>query len=156
MSYGKNTNQGKFKPKNPNKYKGDANNIMFRSSWELKHMKRCDESPDIIEWSSEEIIIPYKTFDGVLHRYFIDFYMKVKQKDGSIKTFLVEIKPAQFAKPPKTPKKQTKRFITEVLDYSKNIAKWKAADEFCRKNNITFMVLTEEGPIDWKKHAQIQ
>ncbi len=59
MSYGKNSYKGRFKPKNPEKYNGNAENIVFRSSWELRCMKYFDDHPGIIWWSSEEMHIPY-------------------------------------------------------------------------------------------------
>jgi len=51
--------QGIFNPKNPNKYKGNPNNIVYRSSWELKFMRYCDLNEKILEWGSEEFFIPY-------------------------------------------------------------------------------------------------
>jgi len=54
MSY-----KGTFKPKNPSKYNGDANNIIYRSLWELRVMKYLDDHPKVIWWASEELIIPY-------------------------------------------------------------------------------------------------
>src|SRR5581483_9137771 len=92
--------QGRFSPKNPEKYKGDASQIFYRSSWELKLMLRCDTDPNIVEWSSEEIVIPYVSpLDGKVHRYFPDF--KIKTKQG--KTMVIEIKPLTQTKPPKKP-----------------------------------------------------
>ena len=76
--------QGKFHPRNPQKYKGDYNNIVYRSSWEVHFMRYCDRNDNIIEWGSEEIFIPY--FDPTtkkLRRYFPDFIMKVKDNQGN-------------------------------------------------------------------------
>ena len=71
------TYKGKFKPKNPTKYQGDIKEIVYRSSWELKMMKYCDTTKSIIEWGSEELVIPYVSpWDGRYHRYFPDFYIK--------------------------------------------------------------------------------
>ena len=81
------TYKGKFKPKNPIKYKGDVKDIVYRSSWELKMMKYCDTTKSIVEWGSEEIVIPYVSpWDGRYHRYFPDFYVKVRDKNSNIKT----------------------------------------------------------------------
>jgi len=84
---------GTYKPQNPQKYNGDINNIVWRSSWEFKFMRWCDLSDNVLEWSSEETIIPYicKT-DNKPHRYFVDFKIKVRTKNG-VKTYLVEVKP---------------------------------------------------------------
>jgi hypothetical protein len=66
--------QGYFKPKNPQKYKGDPTNIVYRSSWELKLMTYLDLHKDIVTWGSEELIIPYRSpIDNKIHRYFPDF-----------------------------------------------------------------------------------
>lgn len=86
--------QGKFSPKNYKKYKGDPTNIIYRSSWELTFMKYCDSNPNVLEWGSEEIVIPYKSpLDNRYHRYFVDFYIKVQEKGGAIKKYLIEVKP---------------------------------------------------------------
>ena len=83
MSY-----SGKFTPKNPQKYKGDPKNIIYRSSWEVKVMKYLDDHPDVIWWGSEELVIPYwSPVDNKKHRYFPDFVAKIKQKNGMIKRF---------------------------------------------------------------------
>ena len=83
--------KGKFKPKNPIKYKGDLKEIVYRSSWELKMMKYCDTTKSIVEWGSEEIVIPYLSpWDGRYHRYFPDFYVKVRSKNGSLKKYIIE------------------------------------------------------------------
>lgn len=139
------TYKGKFRTNNPLKYKGDINNIVYRSLWELRFMKWCDTNPSIMEWGSETVIVPYiSPLDRNVHRYFVDFYIKVKDKQSQIKKYLVEIKPERFTKPPEIPKKKTKRFIDEVFQYSVNDAKWKAAFEFCKDRNMEFVILTEK------------
>ena len=138
--------QGKFKPRNPQKYKGNPTKIFYRSSWELKFMNYCDMNENIIQYSLEEIVIPYKSpLDNRYHRYFVDFYMKVKQTDGTIKEYLVEIKPKkQTEEPNRNPKKRTKQWLYEVTTWGKNQAKWAAAKEFCADRNWEFLILTEE------------
>ena len=139
------TYKGRFRVANPAKYKGDISNVIYRSLWELKFMKWCDQSPSIIEWGSETVIIPYiSPVDRKVHRYFVDFYVKVQSKNNSTEKYLIEIKPEKFTKPPEIPKKKTKRFIDEVFQYGVNEAKWKAAFEFCSDRNMKFMVLTEK------------
>jgi hypothetical protein len=139
------TYKGKFKPKNPKKYRGDVNNIVYRSLWELRFMKWCDNNLSVEEWGSETIIVPYLSpLDKKVHRYFVDFYIKVKNKTGALQKYLIEIKPERFTKPPEIPQKKTKRFIDEVFQYSVNEAKWKAAFEFCQDRNMKFVVLTEK------------
>jgi hypothetical protein len=137
--------QGRFHPKNPEKYIGDPNNIIYRSGWELKFMRWCDRSEKVLSYGSEEFYIPY--YDPTtrkVRKYFPDFIMKVKESNGSIKKYIIEIKPKNQTIPPvKTPKKRNKTFITEALTYEKNIAKWKAAKEFCDDRMIEFKILTE-------------
>ena len=140
----KTTYKGRYRVCNPFKYKGNLHEVIYRSSWELKFMKWCDTSPSVLEWGSETIVIPYKSpVDNKVHRYFVDFYIKVRDKNVIITKYLIEIKPEKFTKPPDRPKKQTKKFIDEVFLYGTNQAKWKAAEEFCIERNMKFMVLTE-------------
>tara|TARA_B100000378_G_scaffold10668_1_gene8966 strand:+ start:124 stop:597 length:474 start_codon:yes stop_codon:yes gene_type:complete len=135
--------QGKFKPKHYKKYKGDPTDIFYRSGWELKFMNWCDQDKKVVSWSSEEIVIPYKCpTDNRVHRYFPDFWVKVKEKNV-IKEYLVEVKPLKQTMEPKPQKRQTKRYITEVLTYAKNDAKWRAAKEYCLDRGIEFRIITE-------------
>jgi len=137
--------KGKFKPTNISKYVGDVHGIIFRSSWELRFMKWCDSNPSIIEWGSEIAVIPYVSpLDKKIHRYFVDFYIKVKASNGQIQKYLIEIKPDSQTKPPTIPAKKTKRFVDEVFQYGVNSAKWKSAKEFCDDRGWKFMVLTEK------------
>ncbi len=135
--------QGQFAPKNPSKYAGDLSKIIYRSGWERKAMIFFDENPSILKWGSEEVIVPYVSpLDGRPHRYYPDFVIKIKTRDGTIQNVMVEIKPAAQCEPPKQ-KKQTKRMITETQTYMVNQAKWQAAEEFCKRNNMKFQVVTE-------------
>ena len=141
----KQTYKGKFRPTNAGKYKGNLQEIVYRSSWELKFMHWCDINTSVLEWGSETTVIPYKSpVDSKIHRYFVDFYIKVRNKEGQIKKYLVEIKPEKFTRPPDIPKKQTKRFIDEVFTYGVNQAKWKQANSFCEDRGWKFLVLTEK------------
>lgn len=136
--------QGFFKPKYPDKYAGDASNIVYRSGWEKRVMQSLDENTAVIKWSSEEIVIPYiSPIDNRPHRYFVDFYVEAKAQDGSIKKMILEVKPAAQTQPPKTAKRQTKRYISEVMTYGVNQAKWEAAKSFCDKQGWEFKILTE-------------
>ena len=108
-------------------------------------MKWCDQNPAVQEWGSETIIVPYiSPLDRKVHRYFVDFYIKIKNKHGIVQKYLVEIKPERFTKPPVIPERKTKRFMDEVFQWGVNEAKWKAAFEFCKDRNMTFMILTEK------------
>ena len=138
--------QGYFKPKNPQKYKGDPTNIIYRSGWELKFMLYVDSHPEILEWGSEEFFIPYVSpMDGKVHKYFPDFFAKLKERSGQIKKYVIEVKPkSQTKKPIKTERKRNKTFITEALTYEKNVAKWKAAQEWCQDRMLEFKIITED------------
>ena len=137
--------QGKFRIKNRSKYKGNPNDIVYRSGWELRFMKFCDTKDHVLKWSSEEIIVPYKSpIDGRWHRYFTDFYLKVRTKTGAIEEWVVEIKPKKQTQPPKKQKRQTKKYINEVMRWGINEAKWKAAERFCGDNGMKFVILTEK------------
>lgn len=139
------TYKGKYKVKNPAKYRGDIHDVVYRSSWELKFMNWCDTTPAVLEWGSEIAVIPYiSPVDKRVHRYFVDFYMKVKDKNGLIEKYLVEIKPKKFTEEPVKPKRVTKQFLEEVFTYGVNQAKWKAAREFCEDRKWKFVVLTED------------
>lgn len=136
--------KGFFKPKNPKKYKGDPTNIVYRSSWELKLMLYLDDHKDVISWSSEEIIIRYRSpIDGKIHRYFPDFKVTKINKEGKLETALIEVKPLYQTVPPERQNKITKKYITEVKNWGINEAKWKAAKEFCQDRGWSFHIFTE-------------
>jgi hypothetical protein len=108
-------------------------------------MKYCDLNENILEWGSEEIALPYRSpVDNKIHRYYPDFYIKVKESTGQIKKYLIEIKPKKQTIPPSKPKRQTKSYINEVYEYAKNQSKWEAAKEYCKDRMWEFKVLTED------------
>ena len=138
--------KGKYIPINPKKYVGNSSQIIYRSLWELKLMVYCDRNDNIIEWGSEEVIVPYRSpWDGKMHRYFPDFYMKVKQTNGTYKKFIIEVKPkAQCKEPTKTPKRKTRKWYKEVQTWGINQAKWKSATDYCENRGMEFKILTED------------
>jgi len=139
MSY-----KGKYRPNNPLKYKGDYRNIIYRSLWELKFMKYCDSNQNILEWGSEEFWLPYRSpLDNKVHRYFPDFYIKVRETTGKINKMVIEVKPKRQCMEPKRPKKKTRGYIYEVREYARNQAKWKAAKSYCLDRGYEFKILTE-------------
>jgi hypothetical protein len=136
---------GLFRPKNPKKYVGDPNNIVYRSSWECRVMDWLDRNKDIISWASEELIVPYiSPVDNRLHRYFPDFLVKVRNKEGQLKTLMIEVKPKKQTQPPMQQRRITKQYITEVTTWGVNQAKWKAAEEYCLDRGWQFKIMTEE------------
>lgn len=137
--------QGKFNPRNPEKYVGNHKNIVYRSSWELKFLQWCDRNEKILRYGSEEISIPY--YDPVkkkVRRYFPDAFVEIVHADGRKRKYLVEIKPKRQTMPPKKGSKKSKTYINEVYTYATNEAKWKAAREFCEDNLLEFKIITEE------------
>jgi hypothetical protein len=134
MSY-----KGFFKPTNRAKYKGNANNVVFRSMWERHCFVWLDNNPDVVSWSSEEVVVPYYSpIDKKMRRYFVD--LKYTTKTGQ--TFIIEVKPAKETKVPDGPKNSDK-YIRESITYVKNQSKWEAADKYARDNGWVFDVWTE-------------
>lgn len=111
--------KGRYSPVNPKKYQGNPSNIIYRSLWERKFMKWCDMNSDVIKWGSEETVIPYiSPIDNKIHRYFVDFYIQVRTKKGELKSYLIEVKPKKYTKPPDTnPKKKTRTWFSEVKNW---------------------------------------
>ena len=109
-------------------------------------MVYCDRNDRILEWGSEEFFIPYRSpLDGKIHRYFPDFYMKVRQADGSTKKFIIEVKPkSQCKQPVKNPKRRTTKWFNEVKTFAINQAKWKSAQEYCKDQGMEFKIFTED------------
>jgi len=103
-------------------------------------MKYLDRQPEVLRWSSEEIIIPYRSpIDNRLHRYFPDFWVKTVQGES-----LIEIKPKKQTKPPKPNPKHRRRYLKEVKTWGVNEAKWKAAELFCEAKGWKWQIITED------------
>lgn len=139
--------KGTFRPKNPQKYKGNASNIVYRSRWELLLMTRLDEHPDVLQWSSEEVVVPYRSpMDGRIHRYFPDFLVKKRNhSNGLVETVMIEVKPKAQTKPPEVKTgKPTKRYLNEVYTWGINSSKWKAAENYCKDRGWKFQIMHED------------
>jgi hypothetical protein len=107
-------------------------------------MKWCDNNSSVLEWGSEEFVIPYLSpIDNRLHRYFVDFYVKIQDRHGTVTKYLIEIKPAKYTRPPEKGTRVTKRYIEEVMTWGINQSKWKNAAEFCEDRGWKFQILTE-------------
>lgn len=142
---------GKFKPKNPAKYMGDSSNIIYRSLWEFKLMRYLDVHPKVLNWGSEELVIPYRSpIDGKIHRYFPDFIVKQINKNGIKETIVIEVKPKYQTVPPDVSKKNTPKgrvsraYLNEVKTWGINQAKWKAAEDYCENRGWTFQIMHED------------
>lgn len=152
--------QGYFKPQNPIKYISRDKRIIYRSSLEKKFCETCDKDPNILEWGSEMIRIPYtfKDFNAKTGQiqvktlgYYPDYIIKVLTKSGEKKKYLVEVKAAAFLKcPPNISKNASRKtkisYIKKKRIYLQNKAKAIAAQEWCKKQSheINYIFLTEK------------
>lgn len=119
---------------------------IYRSSWELKSFKFLDENPKVLKWTSERVIIPYKSdLDGKIHRYFADLYAEFKL-GNSVKKYLIEVKPYKKLFPPKESKrKKQSTIIHEKCEYAVNQNKWNSAKQYCKNKGYDWMIMTEKG-----------
>ena len=135
--------------KHPEKYSGERP-ITMRSSWEISFVtKWLDINDNILEWKSEVPIKYICATDGKEHRYFIDFYLRARTKDGSIKEMLIEVKPSAEVEAPKIPTRKTASYYKKVKTYIKNQSKWKQAEALCESarqkgRDIVFLTITEK------------
>ena len=161
------TKQGYYKPTNVEKYIGDPNLIIYRSSWEYSFCKWCDFTPSILKWSSEPVKIKY--YDRIsnlneikkagldpnnpvnwkIRNYNLDFWVKIKKADDLIEQWFIEIKPKNKLFKPKVPKpdaklKDKKRFNYQAREYLINEAKFAAAKKWCMERGAKFYVFTED------------
>jgi hypothetical protein len=136
--------QGIFKPRNPKKYIGKETPI-YRSGWELKFFRWADTNPNILEWASEAIIVPYRNpLDGQIHRYYTDGVVLIKEGDKLTK-YVIEIKPSSQTVPPvATKRKKQSSLIYETRQYAVNTAKWSAAQTWADQHGYKFLILTEK------------
>jgi hypothetical protein len=135
----------KYIPNNPTKYIGDINSILCRSLWERRFCKYLDSNTNIVRWSFEAVKIPYLSpIDNKMHFYIPDFLIEAKTQNGLVETMLIEIKPKKQTKQPEKNKKQKKTILMENITYVTNLAKWEAANKYCKDNGIVFKILTEE------------
>lgn len=139
--------EGEFKPKNPEKYLGDPDSIIYRSSWEREAFKFCDNNPHIVKWASEEIPIPYQKPNpqtGFLENsiYLPDLFVVIDDGNGKLRRELIEIKPKKQTM--KSKARKPARRIQEEYTLMVNRLKWEAADHWCKQRNIRFRVLTED------------
>jgi TnsA endonuclease N terminal len=145
MSKGRMSYKGVFTPKFPEKYAGNAKNIVYRSHWELKFMHQLDQNINVLAWASEELVIKY--FDPVKNkarRYFPDFLVKAKTRTGDVVTTIIEIKPDYQTNLRAAPKRSTRQYLQEVADVATNQAKWSAATAFAKEQGWNFVVITEK------------
>ena len=136
--------QGIFKPLNSDKCLNKTP-IVFRSNLELKLFKILDLNENIIKWSSEMVIIPYKKPGPLekMSRYFVDIYMEIKM-GNDVKKFIIEVKPEKQTKPPKYTKKAKQSTVLYAnLEWAVNQAKWEQAKKWASSRNMEFLIITE-------------
>lgn len=135
--------QGTYRPKNKDKFLGKE--CIFRSGLELKFMRFCDGNPNVIEWGSECVKIPY--YDSVRKKnrtYYVDNYVKIRE-GNEIKKYLVEIKPHKQTREPKATRgKSKKNLLIESLLWKNNNEKWDSAKKFAKKMGMEFIIITEK------------
>lgn len=146
--------QGTYEVTNKEKYIGKKNPV-FRSSWEKRAFWWADNNRNVIRWASEPFSIPYhiqgeKTKKGKpkIRRYFPDLYIEIKTRDGTVKKYVFEIKPKSKCKPPRKPKRKTRKsektYQYLIEEWVMNNAKWEAASKACDKRGIKFNIITED------------
>tara|TARA_R110002051_G_scaffold197945_1_gene265331 strand:+ start:172 stop:648 length:477 start_codon:yes stop_codon:yes gene_type:complete len=135
--------QGKYQPVHREKYIG-IRSPEYRSSYELKFFQWCDKNPNVLEWGSESVVVPYRSpTDSKYHRYFVDNVIALRE-GNKVARYLVEIKPLKQTQPPKeSTRKKAKTLLYEKITYAVNQAKWEAAEKFAKLRNMKFIILTE-------------
>lgn len=137
--------KGRYKVINPEKYLGDPEKITYRSSWERRCMYIFDNDDNVLEWQSEPVIMYRCMTDMKIHKYYVDFYVKVRLPDGSIEKRLLEVKPKKQTKPPvRRGRKSKKVYLKEQHTWLKNKSKWKAAQDFADEHGMKFYLVTEK------------
>jgi len=136
--------QGIYIPIHTAKYIGKEKPA-YRSSFELKFFRWCDSNPNVLEWASEAVIIPYTNpIDCKVHRYYTDGVIALKESTGIVK-YIIEIKPYKQLLPPEaTKRKRQSTLLHENTQYIINTAKWEAAKKWCSLKGYKFQILTEK------------
>lgn len=129
---------GEYTVVNKDKYVGKLP-VIYRSSWELSFMRVLDLHPNVLNWASESLSIPYlNPVTGASSMYIPDFLVVYVDKNGNKSAEVIEIKPSSQAILEKAKSKKDK------LAYAVNQAKWQSAQVWCQKHGLTFKVMTEE------------
>lgn len=130
--------RGPYSPKNPKKYVGDKVPY-YRSSWERVFMETCDMNPNVIEWASEPLRIPYfNPFKNAWTVYVPDFVIVYRDKSRSTVAELIEIKPK------KETTLEAAKTEKDKINVQINALKWQAGAKYASNNGLRFRVLTEE------------
>jgi hypothetical protein len=131
--------QGYYEPKNPQKYVG-TKKIKYRSSWEMVFCQFCDNNDKVLQWASESIQIPYRNpVTGKQTIYVPDFFIVYQGRVGQTIAEVVEIKPTKQTSLLEAGK-STRDQVAAIINH----AKWQAASIWCKRNGMTFRVITEK------------
>lgn len=146
--------QGYYKLENEAKYASADKTIIFRSSLEFKFCKLVDKDPKVKKWASEPFPIPYihpfeksKSGGKKICQYFFDYYVEIQTVKG-LEKFIIEVKPISMLRRPEpinsyATLKQKQTYNKKLRVISVNIAKYKAASEFCKSKGLKYIFLTE-------------
>jgi hypothetical protein len=133
--------QGYYKCRNIEKLIGH-DVPMYRSGIELEFMKFCDTNPKVVRWGSENYQVPY--YDPIKRKnrlYFVDNYVEILE-GNIVKKYLIELKDhKETKKPDPRAKKKKATLVLEQSTWVTNNAKWKTTIQFCKKNNMEFLLL---------------
>jgi len=161
------TYQDYYKVRHKEKYVGDPNLVIYRSSWEYSFCKWCDFTPSILRWTSEPVQIPYydkvskleeckkmgldpnNPKNWIQKKYNTDFWLEIRKDEDVIEKWFVEVKPKQkLLKPTPPPKdaplREQKRFNKMAKEYLLNEAKFEAMNTWAKRNGAKFYIFTEE------------
>jgi len=130
--------QGKYAILHPEKYVGKKTPT-YRSSWEWQFMHFCDNNPYVQKWASEAISIPYRCpITGKQTIYVPDFFIQYIDKTGQMHVELIEVKPQN-----QTLREKVGRNKNNQIQYTRNVAKWRAAQAWCKQQGIKFRIVNE-------------
>lgn len=147
MDYRKDTKRGRYIVENTHKYIGTKHPV-FKSTWEQRLFYMFDHNPYVKKWGYECQPLPY--YNPVYKKqtiYYPDLFVHIVDQDGSHKNFLIEVKPFKFTHAPELPKLKTykalDRYKKAQAAYLINVSKWQAAEVWCAKHKVIWMIVTE-------------
>jgi hypothetical protein len=130
--------QGTYEVINKDKYVG-IRAPRYRSGWEFSFMKFCDSNDHVLQWASEAIQIPYRhPLTGKQTIYVPDFLITYRTRNNMMRAELIEIKPK------KQSVIESKMSSRDRAVVAINYAKWASATAWCKRQGITFRVITED------------
>lgn len=145
--------KGEYEVINKEKYIG-SKNPYYKSLYEQRFFYFCDINENVTSWGYECVELHYMYKDikhdehVKPHRYYPDIYCEIKDNDGKIKKYIIEIKPKEFLEKPLPPKRKTKngqiRYLLEMNEWGRNMAKWEVAARFCKDRDMVFKLITQD------------